>query len=494
MPFAFEARNITQDFGALRALSDVSLTLQRGEVHAVIGENGAGKSTLMNIISGKLRPSRGTLWRNGSEVRLHSPRDGQACGIGIAPQEINLVDQLTVAENIMLGNQIFRASGLLDWTQTRAAAARHLRKIDTSIDVDAKIGSLNKAQQQLVQIARAVAASVEVLIFDEPTASLSSKETVKLYEFVREFVRGGNSIFYISHRLDEVAELSDRITVLRDGHHVGELKAGAINKDEMVRLMAGRDIAARIPTARSPGNADVVLRVNNLSRTHEFTDISFDLRKGEVLGFAGLVGAGRTELAKCLFGLTQPSSGSFELFGRPQKFAHPADAIAKGLVYLPEERKQEGIFPLLSIAENMAIAAYDRFAGGYGLRFDQIRKAVSDSVQRLKIKIGTVSDAITSLSGGNQQKVIIGRWLLKESRLLILDEPTRGIDVGAKAEINQVLHQLTQAGLTIIYISSELQEILDVSDRVVVMHEGRLKGIVDASSATQEGLLALAMS
>lgn len=489
----FEARGISKRFGVVKALKDVTLGVEAGEVHAVIGENGAGKSTLMNIISGKLPPDAGSLWRDGEAVVFRTPHDAQAAGIAIAPQEINLVPGLSVAENVLLGAQDRNALGI-DWGRTRERAIRHLSDIDDSIDPDAAAGSLSKAEQQLVQIARAAATSARILIFDEPTAALTHRETERLFAFISRFRDAGGAIFYISHRLDEVLELSQSISVLRDGALVTRLDPAATTKDEMVRHMAGRPV---VPAPHRPLGAlsdEVVLSVNGLSRAGEFEAVGFDLHRGEVLGIAGLVGSGRTELGKCLFGVTAADEGEVAIFGRPVAIRHPADAIRAGLVYLPEERKQEGIFPLLSITENMGISVLDRFRGLLGLRFSDMAREVEDYVRKLAIKIGRQEDPITSLSGGNQQKVILARWLMRDSRILILDEPTRGIDVNAKAEIQAVLRALVTQGLSIVYISSELQEVIDVSDRIVVMHEGRLRGIVPATDATQESLLALAMS
>jgi len=494
MPPLFEARAISKTYGVVRALQDVSIGIQPGEVHAVIGENGAGKSTLMNIVCGKVMPTTGTLWRQGREVAFHNPRDAQGSGIAIAPQEISLVPHLTVAENILLGAQDRSLIGAIDWRRTRERAQRYLAEIDDGIDPGATAGALGKAQQQLVQIARAVATRARILIFDEPTAALTSREAERLFAFIRRFRASGNSIFYISHRLDEISELSQRITVLRDGRHVGELVTKDATKNEMIRLMAGRDVAGNGHARSARSTGETVLKVSALTRAGEFADISFELGKGEILGVAGLIGAGRTELGKCLFGVTRAQAGTIEILGRQARIAHPADAIAQGLVYLPEERKQEGIFPLLSIGENMSISVYDRFRGVLGLRFNEMTREAASLIERLRIKIGRLEDPITSLSGGNQQKVILGRWLLKNSRILILDEPTRGIDVNAKFEIQSVLRRLADEGLSIIYISSELQEVIDVADRIMVMHEGSTRGIVPAAQATQEGLLGLAMS
>jgi ribose transport system ATP-binding protein len=494
-PYIFEARNVSKSFGVIHALKGVSLGISEGQVHAVIGENGAGKSTLMNIFCGKLRPTSGTLARNNHEVTFHSPIDAQAANVAIAPQEINLVPDLSVAENIYLGAQATRGIGI-DWKQTRTRAAEYLDQVDNTINPLSLIRDLSKAQQQLVQIARAVATEAKIIIFDEPTAALTYHETERLYAFIKKFRQKGGAVFYISHRLDEILELSDTISVMRDGQLVATLDPKATTKDDMVRHMAGRLTGKGNPAphVRVERN-EVVLRVDGLSRKGEFEDISFELHKGEILGVSGLVGSGRTELAKCIFGLTHADAGNIQLYGEPVRIRRPADAINHGLVYLPEERKQEGIFPLLSIAENMAMPNLARFKGVLTMRTADMMQEIDSYVRSLRIKIGSPRDPITSLSGGNQQKVIIGRWLMKNSRILIMDEPTRGIDVNAKAEIQKELRRFTDdAGLSIIFISSELEEVLDVSDRILVMHEGRIKGVRNAQDATQESLLQLAMS
>jgi len=493
MPAIFEACAVSKQFGPVHALSGVTIGIGAGEVHAIIGENGAGKSTLMNIFSGKFRPTTGELRRNGKPILFQSPIESQAAGISIAPQEINLVPKLSVAENILLGDHDSTA-GVVDWPATRRRAIDALHEIDNTIDPDLRVEQLSKAQQQLVQIARAVATRATILIFDEPTATLTNRETDRLYTFVRRFRTQGGAIFYISHRLDEILSLADRITVLQDGRSVGELDPRTTTKGAMINMMAGREVQG--PHAPRPfvEREDIVLRVRGLTRHGEFADVSFDLHAGEILGVAGLVGAGRTELGKCLFGVTKPDSGTVEVFGEMTKIRHPADAIAKGFVYLPEERKAEGIFPQLSINENMGIASYGRFNAPLGLRFDAMIREVADFVRKFRIKIGSATDPITSLSGGNQQKVILSRWLMRGCRLLILDEPTRGIDVHAKFEIQTVLRQLCDGSLSIIYISSELLEVLEVSDRILVMHEGRVKGVRRSDEATQESLLQLAMS
>jgi len=491
----FEAQNITRSFGPVRALDGVSLKLHAGEVHSIIGENGAGKSTLMNIVCGRLKPTSGELRVDGQPASFASPKEAQAAGIAIAPQEINLVPALSVAENILLGAHRGGRFGI-NWKATRDEAARDLHLVDDSIDPKAPVGSLSKAQQQLVQIARAAATQARIIIFDEPTAALTNREAEKLYAYIRWMKSKGRSAFYISHRLDEVQMLSDQISCLRDGTMAGQLDPATTNREQMVAMMAGRPVTAlRQPRRTLPAVAPVVLEVEGLSRAHEFEDLSFNLRQGEILGVSGLIGSGRTEMAKCIYGLSKPDAGRISLFGKPVELGSPVAAIKAGLVYLPEERKQEGIFPLLSIAENAALPSLDRFTGLLRMNNREMMKEVERSVRLMKTKFHSLRDPITSLSGGNQQKVIIARWLLREAKILIMDEPTRGIDVNAKYEIQAELRRLTEErGLSIILISSEMEEVLDVADRILVMHMGRAKGVRSAAAATQESLLQLAMS
>ncbi|MGX9855165.1 sugar ABC transporter ATP-binding protein [Limimaricola variabilis] len=493
-PAVFEARGITKRFGPITALSDVSISIRAGEVHSIIGENGAGKSTLMNIFCGKLRPTEGELHVDGQSLIFNTPLEAQRHGIAIAPQEINLVPHLTVAENILLGAQKGRAAAI-DWAATREEAARYLHEVDDDIDPRQRVSQLSKAQQQLVQIARAAATRARILIFDEPTATLTYRETDKLMAYIRRITAEGRSAFYISHRLDEVRDLSQRITALRDGVNVGTIGPQEASRERMVSMMAGRPPKALTRGRRDFANAPNVLEVEGLTRRGEFEDVSFALRRGEILGVSGLIGSGRTEMAKCLFGATGMEAGRVRLDGREVAFRAPYEAIAAGLIYLPEERKQEGIFPLLSIAENTALPTLDRFGGWLTIRNREMFDEVGQLAKLLKAKFGALRDPITSLSGGNQQKFIIARWLMQDAKVLIMDEPTRGIDVNAKAEIQAVLRQLTEErGLSILLISSEMEELLDVADRILVMHEGRVKGALDHDEATQEGLLELAMS
>ena len=491
----FEVRNVSKSFSGTHALKNVSLDIRNGQVHALIGENGAGKSTLMNIICGKLQPDTGELARNGKVLHFRSPVDAHGAGIAIAPQELNLCPHLSVAENIVLGNQIGGWLGI-DQKATRRVAEEHLAEIDDRIDPKSKVGDLSAAAQQLVQIARATATRADILIFDEPTAALTDREAKSLFGFILRFRERGGASFYISHRLDEILEYGDRISVLRDGTYIGELDPRKTNKDEMVRQMAGRQFSKSKlrAEAKDTTTSEIVLRVEDLARKREFDAVSFELRRGEILGVSGLIGSGRTEVGKCLFGLTKADRGRILIDGREVVHHGPADAIKNGLVYLPEERKKEGIFPILSVRENHCIASFERFRKIYGLDRRRMVESTMEYIRRIGIKTSRTETPIKNLSGGNQQKVIIARWLLKNCRILILDEPTRGIDVKAKFEIQSFLRELTKEGLSIIYISSEMEEVLEVSDRILVMHLGEVKGVVEADQATQEGLLGIAMS
>lgn len=493
---ALEVLSVSKRFGESYALREVTLSLQRGAVHSVIGENGAGKSTLMGIICGRLAPDEGRIFRHGQEVRFTSPRQAQDHGIAIAPQELNLIPRLSVAENIAIGVQARGRFGI-DWRATRRFAEPYLHDLDDSIDPAARAGDLSAAHQQLVQIARATATKADVLIFDEPTAMLTDREAKKLFVFIQRFKQRGGSVLYVSHRLDEILSLSDTISTLRDGRCVGTLQPAATTKEKMVTLMAGREVKSLHIRELRRGETqatETVMSVRGLSRRGEFENISFDLRKGEILAVSGLIGSGRTELGKCLFGVTAPDTGTIVIRGKEVAHRNPIDAIGNGLVYLPEERKKEGIFPQLSVAENICVASFDRLSTIFGIRPKRVAEAAASYISRLNIRTASSKLPIASLSGGNQQKAIIARWLMKNCSILILDEPTRGIDVNAKFEIQALLTELTRSGLSIVFISSEMQEVVDVSDRVLVLHEGRVKGLVETHSASQERLLQIAMT
>ncbi len=494
-PF-FELSNVSKRFPGVRALSNVSVTFRAGEIHSLVGENGAGKSTLVNVVMGLQRPDEGRLLLNGKDVHFQRPADALAAGIAMVPQELNLVPHMSVVENIMLGATPCRAGGVLvDWGAMRARTAKALDTIGATVDLDASAANLSVAQQQLVQIARALALGARLLILDEPTASLSLPETERLLAVIAQLPSSGCAIIYISHRLKEVLRISDRVSVMRNGRLVAERAKGSTTEADLIRFMIGK--AGEIVSAgRRPLSAarQPVLEVESLTRFGEFSDISFRLHAGEILGVAGLVGAGRTELARCIFGDTQPNSGRILVAGRAASHRRPTDAIANGIAYVPEERKKLGIFPALGVAENMTIATMRRFRRRGKIDRRLVASATAEYVAKLAIRSTSQDQRIAELSGGNQQKVILGRWLLTGCKILILDEPTRGIDVNAKFEIYALLRRLADAGMAILAISSEMEEVLALSDRILVLHEGRLKGDVAAIEANQETLLTLAIS
>ena len=491
----FFTKGINKYFPGVHALKDVSIGIEKHQVHAVIGENGAGKSTLMNIFMGMYQPDAGDMYFKGKKVTIASPVDAQKLGIGIVPQELNLVPNMSVAENITLGAYPLRSSGLIDKNRQIEIAIKAISTLDARIDVRQKARVLSTAQQQLVQIAHVLTFGAQIIIFDEPTASLTTTESEHLFKLIGRLKEEGAAIFYISHRLDEILLLADTISVLRDGKHVGRLDARNTSKQEMVNLMVGREIVSTLESREyNTENRKPVLEVCGLTRKGEFEDISFTLHDGEILGVSGLVGAGRTELAMAVYGYTKADHGSVKIFDKVVAHKHPNEAIANNLAYIPEERRQQGIFPELSVAENMGMPKLKDYLKRLGIDFKALSADVQEYIGKLNIKVSSQSQKIKNLSGGNQQKVIIARWLLAGSKILILDEPTRGIDVNAKEEIHQLLRTLTENGLSILLISSEMEEVLNVSDRIVVMHEGKGKGIVKAKESTQESLLQLALS
>jgi len=493
----FELRHISKQFPGVKALDDVSLTFRDREIHGLVGENGAGKSTLMSIMMGLQQPDTGTLVRHGQPVTFASSTEALSAGLGMVPQELNLVPQMTVMENVLLGFAPCRAGGLsVDWSAVRRKAGEVLDQIGATVSTDAVTGTLSAAQQQLVQIGRALALGAKILIFDEPTASLSLREADHLLGLIRQLRDDGCSIIYISHRLEEVLSLCDRITVLRNGCKVVDLDAAGTTEADLVRNMIGREISApdkTTATSHKAEGATPVLSVENLSCEGHFRDVSLSVRSGEIVGVAGLVGAGRTELARCIFGDLRPSGGRIVRDGRAVRIHHPSDAIRAGIAYVPEERKRLGIFPVLGVSENMTLPVLRHLTTAGHINRAKQRARVDEYITKLDIKTSDPDKPIRDLSGGNQQKVILARWLLMGCRMLILDEPTRGIDVNAKFEIHALLRQLVADGMAILLISSELEEVIQLADRILVMNAGTIKGEIPAWDATQEKILSMAV-
>jgi len=486
---AVRFEKITRRFPGVQALSDVSLEIAAGSCHALCGENGAGKSTLGKILAGIHTPDSGRLVVHGREVHFTSPRDALAAGVGMVHQELAFCENLSVAENLCLGALPARA-GLLDRQAMAERATAMLAEIGTTLDVGRAVGSLTIAQQQMVQIAMAVSGGARIIIFDEPTSSLSQVEADRLYELIGRLTARGVACIYVSHRMPEVFRLCDTVSVLRDGQHVGTRPIAELSEHELVRMMIVRPLAEYV----SPPNAvpgDEVLRVRGLSSPGKFDDVSFSLRSGEVLGIAGLVGAGRSELAQALFGLDHVSRGEISLRGQRVRVDTPAEAISLGIGLVPEDRKRQGLVPQESALHNLSLAILRRLSRLGWLRRREERSVAQEFFDRLRVRAASLDAVVAGLSGGNQQKIVLARWLAARANVLILDEPTRGVDVGAKAEIHALIGELAARGSAILLISSELPEILTLATRIIVLRAGRLVGEVTREQATQDRLLRL---
>jgi ABC-type sugar transport system ATPase subunit len=489
-------RSITKRFPGVVALENVSLDVRPGEFHAICGENGAGKSTLMKILSGVIPDFEGELLLGGNSARFKGTRDAEAAGISIIHQELNLVEQLSAAANIFLGRELRGWLVLRDDRAMEQAAGQLLRELECEIDPRQLAGEMRVGDQQLIEIAKALSLQSDILIMDEPTSALTEGEVARLYRVIERLRKRGVTILYISHKMDEVFHLADRITVLRDGRMVKTLDKSATNPQEITHLMVGREIEA-IDFGSQRQAGEVLLRVENLSlpwpghaRGWRLKDVSFELRRGEVLGFAGLMGAGRTELLECLFGAaTETPQGRIELLGKPVSFRHPREACAAKLGLVTEDRKRLGLFTAMNVGENISVCTLgDTGAGGFINRTREWQMAAA-TAEKLAVKTAGLGAAISSLSGGNQQKCIIGRWLQTKPRVLLLDDPTRGVDVGAKAELYRLIDGLVREGIGVIMTSSELPELLTVCDRILVLSEGRLTAAFSRDEATEQKIM-----
>jgi len=482
---------MSKRFDATQALDDVSLALYPGEIHALLGENGAGKSTLIKIMTGIHHPDAGSILIDGRSVTLRSAAEAQGYGIAAIYQEPAIFPDLNVAENIFIGH---RSRGVVvHWRRMYREAEELLARLDIDIDVRALAGTLSVAGQQTVEIAKAISLDVRVLIMDEPTSALSAHEVDRLFRQVRHLSARGVSVLFISHRLDEVFELSDRITVLRDGKLISSRPKGEVSSELAIRDMVGRDVSDFFARSdHAPG--DVALRVDDLGRAGRFSGISFQVRRGEVLGVAGLVGAGRTDVALALFGIDPADTGRIELDGRRIVVRSPREAMRHGIAYLSEDRRARGLSMPQSVTANVTLATIRRYASRLRLLDSAAERSVADGFRRmLSIRTPSLETPVEQLSGGNQQKTMLAKWLTTDPVVLILDEPTRGIDVGAKAEVHRIVAELARSGMSIILISSDLPEVLAMSDRILVMREGRLTGVFDRSEATQERVITAAM-
>jgi rhamnose transport system ATP-binding protein len=487
------ATGISKHFAGVHALKDVAFELRAGEVHALVGENGAGKSTLIKIITGAVTPDAGTLVVDGHTVADNSPAVARALGIAAVYQQPALFPDLTVAENIGISLEGASVWRKIDWRERRRVAAELLERTGAEIDPERTVRSLSMPEQQIVEIAKAIGARAKILILDEPTASLTDREVERLFRVIRGLRTDGAGIIYISHRLDEVSEIGDRVTVLRDGRSVATRELSGVDRAELIRLMVGRDIDAIFPKREVP-IGDVVLETRGLNcRERGLRNISITVRRGEILGLAGLVGSGRTELAETLFGLSPADGGDILLNGKTLRIGSPADAIDAGIGYLPEDRRQHGVVLEMSIAANASLAKLSAISP-HGLIDSAAERTLARTyVQKLRVKTPSLYTETGALSGGNQQKVALARWLAIEPAVLILDEPTQGVDIGSKSEIHEMMVDLAAQGLAIVMISSELPEILGMSDRIAVMHGGAIAGTLSRAEATQESILALAL-
>ena len=482
-------KGIDKSFPGVHALDHVDLEIRKGEVHALMGENGAGKSTLMKVLTGIYSKDSGSITYEGNEVEFTSPRDAQDAGIVIVHQELNMLNHLTVAQNIFIGREIMNGK-LINDAKMNEEAAKLFKQLNIDIDPKEKMGNLTVGKQQMCEIAKAISHEAKVIIFDEPSAALTEAEIEELFKIIRDLRDKQLGIVYISHRMDEIKVITDRVTVMRDGSYVGTLITKDCTKDDIINMMVGRVIYEDPKTESNVApDAPVVLKVEHLNAGKMVQDVSFELHKGEILGFSGLMGAGRTETARALFGADPKESGDIYVNGKKVDIKSPMDAVKCGIGYLSEDRKRYGIVVAKSVAENSTMASMENFMNGIFINKKKENEIAKKYVNDLKTKTPGVDQLVVNLSGGNQQKVVIAKWLVRNCDILIFDEPTRGIDVGAKSEIYHLMNELVAEGKSIIMISSEMTEILRMSDRIVVMCEGKKTGEIDISEATQENIM-----
>ena len=495
-----QASDITKSFPGVKALDGVDFKVRRGRLNALLGENGAGKSTLMNILAGVFPPDSGTITLSGRHVEFRTPREAQEAGVSIIHQELNLVPELSIAENIFIGREPIGKFGLLDYKRMNGGAAELLDELELDVDPRTPVGRLKVGAQQVVEIAKALSFKSRVIIMDEPTSAISGHEVEILFRQIRRLKKNGVGLIYITHKLDELKKIADDVTVFRDGRLVGECEFEKISRDEMIRMMVGRELSDLFPKS-APKPGEVVVRVRDLCLRHpdrpdDFVvkDVSFDVRRGEVLGVFGLMGAGRTELLQTLFGMhSEASSGEVEVDGGFVDIRSPKDAIAFGLALVPEDRKEEGVVLEQSIAHNTTLSCLPRIER-FGLLQPKLEQdLVEDYVGRLRVKTPSIEQRVVDLSGGNQQKVVLAKWLATEPKILLLDEPTRGIDINAKKEIYALIDELAQSGFGVVMVSSELPEILGISDRILVMCEGRMAAVFQRADATEENIVEAAL-
>ncbi len=486
-----EMRGINKSFGSNQVLKDAGFVLKDGEVHALMGENGAGKSTLMKILTGVYTKDAGTIIVDGQEVNYKNPQEAEKAGIVFIYQELNVLFDLTVEENLFMGKEITKGFGICDKKAMRQKAQEVMDRMGVHIPIDAVMSDLSVGQQQMVEICKALMVDAKVLIMDEPTAALTESETQVLFEVMRSLSAKGVSIVYISHRMEEIFEMCERITILRDGQYVGTKYIKDINMDDVVQMMIGREIGERYPH-RNAKIGEEVIRVENLSSGKKFHDVNFSVKAGEVLGVAGLMGAGRTEIMQAVFGNLPIDSGKVYIEGKEVSIKNPREAIANGIGFITEDRKTEGLLLEKSIAENIEIANLGKVSNKGVLAPKKQAELVKRGIEEFRVRCFGPQHECNNLSGGNQQKVVLAKWIYTDPKILILDEPTRGVDIGAKKEIYNVINDMAAKGVAVIMVSSELPEVLGMSDRIMVVHEGKVTGIIDGATADQAKVMTLA--
>ena len=487
-----DMKQIIKSFNGVEVLHGIDFSLRAGTVHALMGENGAGKSTLMKVLAGVHKCDDGEIWLKGKKTEIQSPRHAQELGIAMIHQELSPVPEMTVAENIFLGREP-RKGLFVDYKKMYADTEKLLGEMKVRVSPRAKIGRLKVADQQLIEISKAISLNADIIVMDEPTSAITDQEVEILFKTIADLKKKGTGIIYISHKMDEIFRIADDITVLRDGTYVNSWEAKDIDNNTLIKNMVGRELNEIFPKIKVPAK-DVVMEVRHFTKENQFEDISFLVREGEILGIAGLIGAGRTEWMNAIFGLEKPDSGEVFFEGRKVEIRRPSDAIRHGIAYVTEDRKNEGLVLEMGVGQNITIASMKTLSSGMFIKRQEEKKTIDDQIRALRIKVHSPRQLVGKLSGGNQQKVVLAKWMMKNPKLLILDEPTRGIDIGAKSEIYKLMGEFVEKGNSIIMISSEMPEAMGMSDRILVLSNGRLSGELSREEFAQEDIMKMAVS
>ncbi|WP_303620251.1 sugar ABC transporter ATP-binding protein [Hungatella hathewayi] len=485
-------KQIIKSFNGVEVLHGIDFSLRAGTVHALMGENGAGKSTLMKVLAGVHKCDDGEIWLKGKKTEIQSPRHAQELGIAMIHQELSPVPEMTVAENIFLGREP-RKGVFVDYKKMYADTEKLLGEMKVRVSPRAKIGRLKVADQQLIEISKAISLNADIIVMDEPTSAITDQEVEILFKTIADLKKKGTGIIYISHKMDEIFRIADDITVLRDGTYVNSWEAKDIDNNTLIKNMVGRELNEIFPKIKVPAK-NVVMEVKHFTKENQFEDISFQVREGEILGIAGLIGAGRTELMNAIFGLEKPDSGEVYFEGKKVEIRRPSDAIRRGIAYVTEDRKNEGLVLEMGVGQNITIASMKTLSSGIFIKRQEEKKTIDDQIRALRIKVHSPRQLVGKLSGGNQQKVVLAKWMMKNPKLLILDEPTRGIDIGAKSEIYKLMGEFVEKGNSIIMISSEMPEAMGMSDRILVLSNGRLSGELSREEFVQEDIMKMAVS